>query len=449
MPKKKFGIVLPIVLVSYFMILLDNSIVFTSTVKISHDLHMSAQALSWISDAYILTFGGLLLFSGRLGDLYGRKRIFEIGLGIFTLASLLVGLSVNAPMMFATRALQGIGSSIIAPTTLALLIDNYQGEMLQRGINYYGVTAGLGASFGLLIGGLIASFTSWRVGFLINVPIGLVLLILTQRYLRDQVEPQFIKLDWSGAILSVLGLSGIIYGINGGPGRIVALVMGIVLLGGFVLQERQRVQPIMPLGLFSDRTRVLAYLARFCFMGVSFTYLYLAPQLLQNLYQYTPLQAAFAFLLMTIPQFFVASSVSALNQRFSNGQIAFGATLFMVLAFAWILIVNLTAGFWLSLAIPMVLIGIGNGLAMAPLTALGVQNTTGAEAGAASGVVNTFHQIGQSTGLAITIALVGSIADPAVSFNRAVMILMMITFIAVIALGWLQIGQKQEVSDEG
>lgn len=129
---QKFGMVLPIVLLSYFMILLDNSIIFTSTVHISQDLQMSATLLSWVSNAYALTFGGFLLFFGRMGDIYGRKRIFQIGLVIFTVASFLVGISTSSTMIIVMRAFQGIGSAILAPTTLALLMDAYRGSNEQQ-----------------------------------------------------------------------------------------------------------------------------------------------------------------------------------------------------------------------------------------------------------------------------------------------------------------------------
>lgn len=154
MQKQKFGPVLPIILISYFMILLDNSIVFTSTVKIAQDLQMDAQALAWVTNAYALTFGGLLMLGGKAGDILGRRRVFTFGLVIFTLGSLLVGLAQNGAMIIAMRALQGIGSAILAPTTLALLMDSYQGNMRTKAIAYYGATAGIGASFGLVVGGL-------------------------------------------------------------------------------------------------------------------------------------------------------------------------------------------------------------------------------------------------------------------------------------------------------
>ena len=170
MKKESFGIILPLTLLAYFLILMDNSIIFTSSVQIGESLNLTDTSLAWVSNAYTLTFGGFLLLSGRLSDLLGRKRIFQIGLVIFGLSSLAIGLAQNASMMILARAIQGIGSSIIAPTTLALMMDAYTGEMRTKAISYYGATAGIGSSVGLLIGGGLTSFVSWRAGFLINVP---------------------------------------------------------------------------------------------------------------------------------------------------------------------------------------------------------------------------------------------------------------------------------------
>ncbi|MDR0297418.1 MAG: MFS transporter, partial [Streptococcaceae bacterium] len=169
MNKQKFGMALFIILFSYFLILMDNSIIFTSTVKIATELHMNEAALSWVSNAYTITFGGFLLLAGRLGDFWGRQRLFLVGLILFGVSSLAVGLSQNATEIIAFRAVQGIGSAIIAPTSLALLMDSYQGNQRMRAISYYGATAGIGSSVGLLLGGWLTSAISWRAGFLINV----------------------------------------------------------------------------------------------------------------------------------------------------------------------------------------------------------------------------------------------------------------------------------------
>jgi len=204
MKNKKFGIVLFIILFSYFLILMDNSIIFTGTVKIASELHSNESELSWVSNAYTITFGGFLLLAGRLGDFVGRKRIFLAGLVIFGLSSLAVGLSQNPMQIISFRAIQGVGSAILAPTSLAILMDNYQGEMRMKAISYYGATAGIGSSVGLLLGGWLTSAFSWRIGFLINVPFTIFLIMLTVFKIFDKNEPQTTKIDFLGAFFSVI-----------------------------------------------------------------------------------------------------------------------------------------------------------------------------------------------------------------------------------------------------
>lgn len=434
---EKFGIILPIVLISYFMILLDSSVVFTSTVKISQDLKMNAQTLSWISNAYVLTFGGFQLFGGRLGDLIGRKKLFLIGLAIFSVSSLLVGLSINPAMMITMRTVQGIGAAILAPTTLALLIDNYQGELLSRAIAYYGATAGLGASFGLLIGGFIASFSSWRYGFLLNVPLGIVLLLLTVKKVHEKGRLGHQSLDLMGTIFSIVGLSGIIYGINGEVYRGISIVIGLIFLVMFIWQEGRAKVPMMPLKLFSSPVRMGAYISRFFFSGVSFTFLYIAPQAMQNVYHFSPFKSSLMFLFMNVPQFVAATFVPRLVARFSNAKVALLATIFDSISFAWMVIAGVQRGYWFALAIPMVIFGIGQGLIVSPLTSLGIADTTLDIAGSASGVVNTFHQTGQSVGLAIVIAVTSSLSPFATVFNTAMIILMLYSLVSLVADAYL------------
>lgn len=308
MNKQKFGMILPIILISYFMILLDNSIVFTSTVKIAADLSLSASELSWVTNAYALTFGGLLMIGGRSGDIFGRRNVFLIGLVIFSIGSLLVGLSTNGLMIIAMRALQGIGSAILAPTTLALLMDSYRDQMRTRAIVYYGATGGLGASIGLVVGGLIASYASWRWGFLLNVPVGILMIVLTLKYIPASKKVEG-KLDWLGSILSVLGITALVYGINGASHPVPMVMTGILLLVLFVRQEKVSKHPITPLKLFKDRERSSAYIARFFFLGAMISYFFLTPQAMQQVYHFTPLMAAVGFLPETLPQFVFATLV--------------------------------------------------------------------------------------------------------------------------------------------
>lgn len=438
--QSKFGMVLPIILISYFMILLDNSIVFTSTVKMAQDLTLNAQTLSWVTNAYALTFGGLLMLGGRAGDIFGRRRVFLIGLVIFSIGSLLVGLATNGAMLIAMRALQGVGSAILAPTTLALLMDSYQNNMRTRAIVYYGATGGLGASFGLVIGGLIASYLSWRVGFLLNVPIGIVMVLLTLKYIPAS-EPTRGKIDWVGAFASVIGIVALVYSINGASHPAVTLVIAVVFLAIFIWQEHRTDAPIMPLRLFKDRERSSAYIARFFFLGAMISYFFLTPQAMQNVYHFTPLLAALGFLPETVPQFIFATLVTRLNDRFSNFQIMLAGTILTTLGLLMAAIVKVQAGYFWAIAVPMVIIGIGQGFTLSPLTVSGVANTDPEIAGSASGVVNTVHQVGSSFGLSVITLLTSGIVNPTVSYNHSVTLMVVLMGIALLAV--INIGLKK------
>ena len=440
MNKQKFGMILPIILISYFMILLDNSIVFTSTVKIAADLSLSASELSWVTNAYALTFGGLLMIGGRSGDIFGRRNVFLIGLVIFSIGSLLVGLSTNGLMIIAMRALQGIGSAILAPTTLALLMDSYRDQMRTRAIVYYGATGGLGVSIGLVVGGLIASYASWRWGFLLNVPVGILMIVLTLKYIPASKKVEG-KLDWLGSILSVLGITALVYGINGASHPVPMVMTGILLLILFVWQEKVSKHPITPLKLFKDRERSSAYIARFFFLGAMISYFFLTPQAMQQVYHFTPLMAAVGFLPETLPQFVFATLVSRLNEKFTNTQILIAGTVITLAGLVFAAVVGIQAGYWWSVAIPMVIIGIGQGFTLSPLTVAGVANTDKEIAGSASGVVNMVHQIGSSVGLSIITALTANLISPVLSYDHAIIIMAVFMLISVGAT--LNIGLKK------
>ncbi|MFD1421966.1 MFS transporter [Lactiplantibacillus songbeiensis] len=427
-----------IILLSYFMILLDNSIVFTSTVKIATDLHLNSQTLAWVSSAYTLTFGGFQLFGGRVGDVYGRKRVFLIGLLLFSLGSLMVGVATNALMIISMRAFQGIGSAILAPTTLALLLDNYHGTMRARAIAAYGTTAGIGASFGMVLGGVITSVFSWRYGFFLNVPVGLLMFVLTLRFVEDSGHRRTNHLDLIGTFLSVLGLSALVYSIDGTIYQLLALIIAIIALGLFVYAEHVVKNPIMPLRLFTDRQRNSAYIARFFFIGAAFAYFFVTTQALQHIYGFTPLLTGLAFLPATIPQFLSALQVSNLSTKLGNARLIVIAVLFVTIGVFLTVVIGLNRGYWLAIAIPMVIFGIGQGLVLSPLTAEGVANTDPEIAGAASGVVNTVHQFGQSVGISAVVALTSGVHNGVTSYIMQLLIISAISVLSLVAAFVLQ-----------
>lgn len=432
--KEKFGIILPIVLVSYFLILLNNSLIFTSTVQISRDMHMNSTMIAWVSNAYALTFGGLLALGARLGDIIGRRKVLLIGLAIFSIASLLVGLSISQGMLIGMRALQGLGGAFLAPATLALLMDYYQGKMLTKSIAYYGATAGIGTSLGLIIGGIIASYSSWRLGFLIDMIVSLILLVMSLKYVHPHnTLDQDSNIDWWGTVTSIIGFSGLIYSINGTAFKGLAIIITIVALISFVLIERKSSNPLMPLKIFKDNERSSALVSRFFMLGASMAYFFLMPQALQKVFGLTPLMAAVAFLPLTILQFVVSLYVAKLTFKFSNTKVLIAGAIVDTFGLVLGASLGIEKGYLVGVALPMIFIGIGQGLIMSPLTVAGVARIPDDIAGAASGVVNTVHQIGGAVGLAIVSEAVAGINSPSASIDKAQWIMVILAVIMLLA----------------
>lgn len=408
-------VVLAIILVSYVMIVLDNSIVFTGLPSIREDLAFTTASLSWVQNAYALVFGGLLLLGARAGDILGRRRMFLVGLGIFSLASLAIGLAPTSGVLLAARAVQGVGSAILAPTSLALLTATFPaGPARTRAVAAYGTTAGIGASLGLVVGGLVADLLSWRVGFLINVPIGAALAIGVLRFVPETARVRG-RFDLPGAVTSTLGMVALVYGITrtadhgwNDPVSLGLVAGGVLVLAAFVLVERRAVQPVLPLRVLTDRVRVGAFLARMLFAGAVFGYFFFISQFMQGVLGFTPLQAGAAFLPMTLVQLALALCVPRLTRRFGNGALLVVGLAVTFAGMLWISRVGATSAYVTAVALPMVLLGAGQGLGFAPLTAAGIHAVEPRDAGAASGLVNVAHQLGGALGVSVMVTVAAS-----------------------------------------
>lgn len=437
MKKTNKKVILAIILISYFMILLDNSIIFTGTVKIAAELNLSQTTLSWVTNAYSLTFGGLLLLGGSIGDIIGRKRVFMIGLTVFAVGSLLVGLANSAVMIILARAFQGIGSAILAPTTLALLMDSFSGEARTRAIAAYGATAGIGASIGLVIGGIFASLLSWRDGFFINVPIAIIMIGLTVLFIPTTQATQAKRLDLIGALTSIIGMTALVYSLVGQQGRLLALLVAVVAIAAFIWQEARTKQPMMPLRLFADCERLGGYIARFFYLGAMLSMWFLTPQIMQTHLGFTPLQAGIGFFPLTVVNFIVALQVSKLTKRFGNTKLLTVGIATTAIGMCALGFFSEQVGYALGIAVPMILMGIGQGLTLSPLTVAGVANTLPADAGAASGVVNMVHQIGGSIGMSFIVAVSATFKNGLTSYHVAMglaTVLLIGALLAVIGL---------------
>jgi EmrB/QacA subfamily drug resistance transporter len=406
---------LAIILGSYLMIVLDVSIIINALPRIHHALGFSATGLSWVQNAYTLTFGGLLLLGARAGDLFGRRRMFVTGIALFTVASAAGGAAQSASWLLAARAVQGAGAAIAAPSTLALLMTSFpEGRGRTRAVAYYAAVAGGGGSVGLVLGGLLTSWASWRLGLFVNVPVGVALVLAAPRVLGE-TERQTGHFDLAGAVTSTLGMFAVVYGIvrAGSAGwsddlTLASLAGGLTLLAVFVLNERRAQQPITPLRLFASRERVGAYVARVLFVGAMYGQFFFLTQYLQVVEGFSPIEAGIAFLPLTLVMFAFTNLVPTLVARYGNSRVLAGGILVALAGMAWLGRIDAETPYLTGVALPMAVLAAGAAAAFAPLTTAGVSGVASEDAGAASGLVNAAHQLGGSLGLGVLVTVFAS-----------------------------------------
>jgi EmrB/QacA subfamily drug resistance transporter len=422
---------LAVILGSYLMIVLDVSIVINALPRIHHALGFSPTGLSWVQNAYTLTFGGLLLLGARAGDILGRRRMFVAGIALFSLASLAAGAAQSAAWLLAARGVQGVGAAVAAPSTLALLMTSFpEGRERNRAIAYYAAVASGGASVGLVLGGILTSWLSWRWGLFVNVPVGALLVVAAPRVLHE-TERRRGHFDLAGAFTSTAGMSAIVYGIvragtAGWSDRITvtSFVTGVVLLAAFFFNERRAAQPITPMRLFASRERVGAYVARVLFVGGMFGVFFFLSQYLQSVLGFSPVEAGVAFLPLTLMIFATTHFVPDLVGRFGNTRVLMGGILVALVGMVWLSRIGADTPYVTGVAIPMAILGIGAACAFTPLTTAGVAGVAAEDAGAASGLVNVAHQLGGSLGLGVLVTVFASTQSsglaPAISASLTV-----------------------------
>lgn len=406
------AMVLAIILGCYMMVVLDASVVITALPDIRADLGFSPASLSWVQNAYTLTFGGLLLLGARAGDLLGRRQMFVLGITLFTGASMLGGLAPSETWLLGARALQGIGAAIAAPSTLALLTVSFpEGSERTHAIALYSAVASAGASIGLILGGMLTTWVSWRWGLFINVPVGVVLVSLAPRHLPE-TERHTGAFDLAGAAASTLGMSALVYGLVraaesgwGDPLTIASFAAAALLLATFVRIEQRARQPITPLRLFADRERVGAYLARMLVVGAMFGMFFYLTQFLQGAEGYSALKAGFAFLPVTLSIFAMVKVVPRLLTWVGPTRTLVGGLAFALVGLLWLSRITTASHYLTEIAPPMLLVGIGMGLAFTPLTQAGIAGVDNHDAGAASGLVNVFQQLGATVGIGVLVTV--------------------------------------------
>ena len=408
----KRAIVLALVLTCQLMLVLDVSVVITALPRIHQALAFSATGLSWVQNAYTLTFGGLLLLGARAGDIFGRRRAFVAGLAVFTAASLAGGLAQSAGWLVGARAVQGIGAAIAAPATLALLTSAFrEGLDRTRAIGLYSAVTGAGGSIGLVTGGMLTSWISWRWGLFLNVPIGAALMLLAPRFLPE-TERRRGHFDLTGALTSTAGVSSLVYGFVraaevgwSNTYTLASFAASAVLLAAFVLAERAAEQPITPLHLFADRTRSSSYVARLLLVGAVFSMFFFLSQYLQGVMHYSALRTGVAFLPQTVVLFTMTRVAPRLTARFGSERLLVAGLAIALVGMTWLSRIDAGTPYFPNVALPLVALGIGIGLAFIPLTAMSIAGVAPQDAGAASGLVNVSQQIGASLGVGVLITV--------------------------------------------
>ncbi|MGA4785687.1 MULTISPECIES: MFS transporter [Nocardia] len=409
------GIVLVTLLTCQLMIVLDITVMNVALPRIQHDLHFSATGLSWVMNAYTLVFGGLLLLGGRAGDLFGRRRLFILGTVLFTLASLGGGLAPSAAWLIVARIVQGLGGAMAGPNTLALLTTTFADpKMRVRVLALFSGMSSAGFAIGLILGGLLTQWLSWRSVLFINVPFGLVVALLAVRYLPDAPRRRA-HLDLPGAVTATGAVAALVYGFISAAAHgwddvttDVSLTVGVVALVAFLLIERRAVQPLLPLHLFADRNRAAAYANMFLGPMAGTSMFFFLTQYLQEVRGMSALATGFAFLPTAVTMFTMIRLIPRLLPRFGPKPVTLVGTAAMIAGLVLLTLLDTDTGYFPLLAVATVLMGCGIGLAFSPLNVIIMANVAPEEAGAAGGALQTLQQTGAALGLAVLVTVFGT-----------------------------------------
>jgi EmrB/QacA subfamily drug resistance transporter len=410
-----------VVCLGYLMIVLDVTIVGVALPSIREDLGFSESSLAWVANAYLLTFGGFLLLAGRLGDLFGHRRLFLIGVALFTLASLAAGLATSQEVLVGARAVQGLAGAVASAVALSLIVTLFT-EPVERAkaMGVFGFVAAGGGTIGVLLGGVLTGALSWHWIFLVNVPIGIAVLVLARLVLPgDRVVAGSRRLDITGAATITTALMLAVYAIVKGNevGWTSARTIGLlavagVLVGVFLAVEARASAPLVPLGLFRRRNVSIANVVGVLWAAAMFAWFFLSALYLQLVLGYSPLQVGLAFLPANLIMAVLSLGLSAkLVLRFGIRAPLATGLLLAASGLALFARAPVDGTFVVDVLPSMILLGLGAGMALNPVLLAAMSDVEPDDAGLASGVVNTSFMMGGALGLAILASLAASRTD--------------------------------------
>jgi EmrB/QacA subfamily drug resistance transporter len=409
---------LVVISLTQLMLVLDELIVNTALPHIQRSLHFSGTGLEWVVTGYAVTFGGLLMLGGRAGDVLGRRRMLSAGILLFTAASLAGGLATSSWLLIAARVLQGIGAAAAAPAALSLIAVTFpEGKHRTRALGVYAAMTGVGGGVGVIAGGLLTTYASWRWVFFVNVPIGLPL-AFGARYLLPESQRHARRWDLPGAITGTAGFALLIYGLTrgatgpdgvshwGDTATIAALAGAAVALVLFVITESRSAQPLLPLWIFANRNRAGVYLILLCLASTFFAMFFFLTLFTQVVWGYSPLRGGLSYLPFVGGFIVVAGICTRLVSRFgARVPITIGALLAPVGMF-WLSRVHESSQYLTGVCLPLLVFAAAAGLIFVPLTMILVAGISDQHAGIASSMFNAGQQVGGAIGLAV----IGSVA---------------------------------------
>ncbi|MFE2567130.1 MFS transporter [Streptomyces mirabilis] len=414
---RHLGLALFVIAAAQLMVVLDATITNIALPAIQTDLGVSDANLAWIVNSYALAFGGLLLLGGKAGDLFGRRKMFQVGIAVFTLASLLGGLAPNESLLIGARVLQGVGAALAAPSALALITTTFPaGKSRNTAMGVYAAMGGVGATVGLLLGGTLTDILDWRWVFFVNIPIGLAVLAGTRTLVEAERHPG--RLDVPGAITGTGGLIALVYGITRGGEHgwtdgvtLVSFAAAAVLLAAFLYLQARTADPMMPLRLFKDRTRSGSY-ATMLFIGAGmFATFYFLTLYMQLILGYSPVRTGFAYLPFSFGMAMAAGISSKLVTHLAPRLIAGPGLLVAAVGMLWFATLEPDSSYTAHLMPAMFVTALGLGMSFVPMTLGAVSGVSHQDTGVASALLNTAQQIGGALGLAILSTISTSAAD--------------------------------------
>jgi EmrB/QacA subfamily drug resistance transporter len=401
---------LAVVCAAFFMTVLDVSIVNVALPSIGRGLHFAQDDLQWVITAYAITFGGFLMLGGRAADLFGRRKIFVVGVVVFTIASFFCGLAWSEGVLIASRAVQGLGAAIISPAALAIIMTTFdEGAERNKALGIWGAIGGGGAAVGVLAGGVLTKYLGWEWIFFVNVPVGAIALALTPRFVRESRAERESSPDVLGAVAVTSGLALLVYAVSTAPSHhwgsvttILLLAGSVVLLGAFLAIEARTKDPLMPFHIFRIRTVSGANISALLLGASLFANFFLLTLYVQEVLGWSALKTGLTFIATAGSAVLWAGVAQALVTRFGPKPIMIVGFIGMLVGMLWYTQIPVHGSYWSDLLPGYLIIGFAIPFAFIPVSIAALAGIEHHEAGLASGIFNTAQQIGGAIGVAVT-----------------------------------------------